>query len=161
MTLEGAPWFVGSDVVNTLGLHNGGSNYGPLAVDEKRRADPALVRGLNSSKNGTGERGVHLKTVTLVSESGLYKLIMRSDKPVAKPFQDWVTREVIPSIRKTGGYQLGAGETMPLPGSFTDALRQHAATSKSRIVLRHSDSSNPPRRQARVHVCRPRGLLSL
>ena len=40
----------------------------------------------------------------LISESGLYKLIMRSDKANAKPFQDWVTKEVLPSIRKTGSF---------------------------------------------------------
>ncbi len=41
--------------------------------------------------------------VTLVSESGLYKLIMRSNSLAALPFQDWVTREVLPAIRKDGG----------------------------------------------------------
>ena len=60
-----------------------------------------------------------------ISESGLYKLIMRSRKPQARKFQDWVTREVLPAIRKTGGYLLNeeARETakaddrqaMPLP----------------------------------------------
>jgi prophage antirepressor-like protein len=45
----------------------------------------------------------HLK---LVSESGLYSLIIRSRKPVAKPFQKWVTREVLPSIRKNGTYSM-------------------------------------------------------
>ncbi|KTE76956.1 hypothetical protein ATE59_08650 [Sphingopyxis sp. A083] len=39
-----------------------------------------------------------------VTESGLYKLIMRSDKPEAVEFQNWVTREVLPAIRRTGGY---------------------------------------------------------
>lgn len=134
MTLEGEPWFVGSDVVNTLGLHNGGSNYGALAPDEKRLASRDIVRGLNSSRDDRSQ-GAALKTVTLVSESGLYKLIMRSDKPVAKPFQDWVTREVIPSIRKTGGYKLGEGETIPLPTSFAEALRQHAET----LTIRRKD----------------------
>lgn len=42
--------------------------------------------------------------ITLVAESGLYKLIMRWDKPVAAQFQNWVSREVLPSIRRTGGY---------------------------------------------------------
>ncbi|PTW63439.1 BRO family protein [Breoghania corrubedonensis] len=46
---------------------------------------------------------VQLRQMHHLSESGLYKLIMRSDKPEAKPFQDWVTREDIPSIRKNGG----------------------------------------------------------
>lgn len=66
--------------------------------------------------------------LTVISESGLYKLIMRSDKPQAKPFQDWVTREVLPSIRKTGSYELPKGEVMPLPVDFADALEQHAKT---------------------------------
>ena len=43
---------------------------------------------------------------TAITESGLYKLIIRSDKPEAREFQDWVTREVLPAIRKTGGYLL-------------------------------------------------------
>ena len=42
----------------------------------------------------------------IVNESGLYNVILRSDKPQAKPFRKWVTNEVLPSIRKTGGYQL-------------------------------------------------------
>ncbi|WP_319237465.1 BRO family protein [uncultured Propionivibrio sp.] len=46
-------------------------------------------------------------TATLISESGLYKLIMRSDKPGAKPFQDWVTKVVLPAIRKDGAYIMG------------------------------------------------------
>lgn len=46
------------------------------------------------------------KQFSVISESGLYKRIMRSDKPEAKAFQDWVTREVLPSIRKTGSYSV-------------------------------------------------------
>ncbi len=63
-----------------------------------------------------------------VSESGLYKLIMRSDKDTARPFQDWVTKEVLPAIRKTGGYLLNEAarekahadtrSAMPLPEEF-------------------------------------------
>ena len=44
------------------------------------------------------------RRVLLASESGLYKMITRSDKAEAKPFQEWVTRDVLPSIRKTGTY---------------------------------------------------------
>jgi len=46
--------------------------------------------------------------MNLVAESGLYKLLMRSDKPQAKPFQDWVTKVVLPAIRKDGGYVMGS-----------------------------------------------------
>jgi prophage antirepressor-like protein len=67
---------------------------------------------------------------TILNEAGLYKLILRANKtrPAAALFQRWVTHEVLPSIRKTGGFQLQPGETIPLPANFTDALRQHAAT---------------------------------
>ena len=59
-------------------------------------------------KLGLDEKGCHLmptpggdQNIVCVSESGLYKLIMRSDKPEARVFQDWVTKDVLPSIRKT------------------------------------------------------------
>ncbi|MCE1237989.1 MAG: hypothetical protein LWW93_16695 [Hyphomicrobiales bacterium] len=77
----------------------------------------------------------------IITESGLYKLIMRSDKPQARPFQDWVTREVLPSIRKTGAYELPAapaalkGEVMPLPVDFAEA-----ATLASHRRLRSRDA---------------------
>ena len=50
---------------------------------------------------------------TLISESGLYKLIMRSNKPAAKEFQDWVTKEVLPSINATGSYVTGQPSKQP------------------------------------------------
>jgi prophage antirepressor-like protein len=64
--------------------------------------------------------GVGMTHAQLVSKSGLYKLIMRSDKPQARAFQDWVTRVVLPAIRKTGGYVVGeekvaAGELADRP----------------------------------------------
>ena len=57
------------------------------------------------SKVSLGQRG--LEAVLVVTESGLYKLILRSDLDTAKPFQDWVTREVLPAIRKDGMYVMG------------------------------------------------------
>jgi prophage antirepressor-like protein len=121
------PWFVAADVRRSLGLIDHGHVYDACSPDETCRASSDTVRALNTDK-GRQAQGVALKTARLVSESGLYKLIMRSDKPTAKPFQEWVTREVLPSIRKTGGYQLGPGETMPIPTSMAEAFRQHAAT---------------------------------
>lgn len=68
---------------------------------------PLVMRGLTGLTQETvkalfGMAGL----LSFVAESGLFKLIMRSDKAVAREFQDWVTREVLPSIRKTGGYLL-------------------------------------------------------
>ena len=51
--------------------------------------------------------------MTIINESGLYMVIFRSDKPEAKAFKRWVTHEVLPSIRRTGRYELG-GQTAPM-----------------------------------------------
>ena len=51
--------------------------------------------------------GLRGKVPLIINESGLYSLIMRSDKPQAKAFQDWVTRAVLPAIRKNGAYVMG------------------------------------------------------
>ncbi len=88
------PWFVAKDACKALRLSNTGNAYARLDDYEKgyiRRVDVGMVAG---------------RSVTIVAESGLYKLIMRSDKPEAKRFQNWVTQEVLPSIRKTGAYSV-------------------------------------------------------
>ncbi len=79
-----------------LGLKNGSVSHHlfKLQTDEKRKA-PSL-------SDGEVRKGM-----LLVSESGLYRLVMRSDKPDAKWFQDWVAREVLSAIRKDGGYIAG------------------------------------------------------
>lgn len=94
MTLEGNPWFVASDVCKVLGIKNTTLALRPLDADEK---------GLYPiyTPSGYAQQMLH------VSESGFNKLIMRSDKPQAKAFQDWVTKEVLPSIRKTGSFVTG------------------------------------------------------
>lgn len=84
-------WFVLKDVCDVLGI----SKYRDVAdrLDEDERA-LAEVDTLGGVQN-----------MVVVNESGLYNVILRSDKPEAKPFRKWVTSEVLPSIRKTGGYQ--------------------------------------------------------
>ena len=101
MSLEGDPWFVVKDVLLALGTY--------IKPDGKVNASTALSRsGLTKEEIKTTPFGTSIRSsMLMVSESGLYKLIMRSDKPQAKPFQDWVTQEVLPSIRKTGSYVTG------------------------------------------------------
>lgn len=90
--IGGEPWFVAADVCRALGLDNTSYVVRRLDDDEKQSFKLANQRG---------------RDPIIVSESGLYKLILRSDKPQAKPFQDWVTRVVLPAIRKDGGYIQG------------------------------------------------------
>lgn len=98
--LDGAPWFVAMDIYQSLGLAQWGGILNPLDDSEKMllKKHSGLASGLFTG------RVVH---ITLISESGLYKLIMRSDKPQAKEFQNWVTKVVLPAIRKDGGYVAG------------------------------------------------------
>ena len=97
--IEGNPWFVAMDVCKAIGYavkESGDVNttlaLKPLAADEQITYRVSDNRG---------------KAPKLISESGLYKLVMRSDKPVARRFQDWVTRDVLPAIRKDGAYIMG------------------------------------------------------
>ena len=87
---DGEVWFAAKDVSAVLGLTT--RKIREIVPEDERTQSP-LIDTL----------GREQKT-TMVSESGLYTLIMRSDKPEAKRFQRWVTGEVLPSIRRTGSY---------------------------------------------------------
>lgn len=92
---EWEPWFVAKDVCDILGMSNPSMAVIALDKDEVAQIDPKDYLGSENRSN---------QAVNIVSEPGLYKLIMRSRKPEAKEFQRWVTHEVLPQIRKTGGY---------------------------------------------------------
>lgn len=85
--IDNQPWFVAADVAEALGFTYDNLKYHAkqtLGFEEKRVVKLPGFRG-----NGG----------TIISESGLYKLVMRSDKPEARAFQDWVTKVVLPAIR--------------------------------------------------------------
>lgn len=88
--LNSEVWFCIKDVCDILGLTNPTVVAKRLDEDEKAKFDLGL-------KNG--------ELTNFTNESGLYTLILRSDKPEAKPFRKWITSEVIPAIRKTGKYE--------------------------------------------------------
>lgn len=98
--LDGQPWFVVGDVLKALCINRCGTNLMHLSPDESR----VLKKKCGLATSLFPGRTSH---IALVSESGLYKLVMRSNKPEAKAFQDWVTRVVLPAIRKDGAYILG------------------------------------------------------
>lgn len=149
----GEPWFVAVDVCRALGF-----NLTAGSAQHIRNLTPDQVRSHRFQNVGG-------RPHTVISESGLYKLIMRSDKPEARQFQDWVTREVLPSIRKTGGYLLNeeARETahaddrqgMPLPEAFAQVmaqvLEQNAEATRKMLeeVLARFVPAAPSRRRGR------------
>lgn len=87
---NGEPWWVLADVAKTLGYRDA-ANAGRLLRENQRGTHKTSTLG------GSQE-------VTIVTEGGLYRLIMKSRSPIADEFQDWVTDEVLPAIRKTGRY---------------------------------------------------------
>lgn len=97
LVLNGEPWFVAVDVCNILGISN--PTMAMAGLEEFER-----------SKFNLGRQG----ETNIISESGFYTLVLRSRKPVAKPFRIWVTSEVLPAIRKTGSYNLTPQNHMEL-----------------------------------------------
>lgn len=91
--VNGEPWFVLSDVCKVLELST------PARVAERLEKDEV-------SQTHTIDRMGREQKTTIINESGLYTVILRSDKPQAKPFRKWVTSEVLPSIRKHGSYSV-------------------------------------------------------
>ena len=87
---DGEPWFVLRDVCHVLGISNSKMVAARLDEDEK---------GVSFTDSLGGQQ----KT-TIISEPGLYKVILRSHKSEAKKFKKWITSEVLPEIRKTGSY---------------------------------------------------------
>lgn len=90
---NGAPWWVLKDVCDILEIARGARIAERLDEDEVRQT--YIV-------DSAGRR----QKTTVINESGLYNVILRSDKPEAKPFRKWVTAEVLPTIRKTGSYNV-------------------------------------------------------
>ena len=90
--INGEPWFVLSDVCKVLELSSPHKVAERLDGDEKGRNQIPTLGGVQE--------------MAVVNESGLYTVILRSDKPQAKPFRKWVTSEVLPSIRKHGSYSV-------------------------------------------------------
>lgn len=101
--LAGEPWWVLADVCRVLNLKNPTVVAARLDEDERTKS--------NLGRQGEG---------TVINESGLYKVILRSDKPEAKAFTRWVTHEVLPAIRKTGAYSVQG--TLPKAQSLSEAV---------------------------------------
>lgn len=108
--VDGEPWFVLNDLCAVLDLTNSRMVAARLPEDDV---------SLTYVTDSIGRE----QPTAIVSEAGLYRVVLRSDKPQAEPFIQWVTHDVIPSIRKTGTY----GVQKALPQNYADALRELAA----------------------------------
>jgi prophage antirepressor-like protein len=92
--INGEPWWVAKDVAEALGyVWNGTKRIEHVPEEWRRLTSVVTLRG-------------DLQDMACLAEQGLYFFLARSDKPLAFPFQKWIAGEVIPSIRKTGGYNV-------------------------------------------------------
>lgn len=98
--MNGEPWFVLKDACGVLGLSN--HKVTAQRLDRDEVSQTYLTDSIGRKQE-----------TTVINESGLYSVILRSDKPEAKPFRKWVTSEVLPSIRKNGGYISGQEQLSP------------------------------------------------
>lgn len=128
VTIDGEPWMVGKDVAQALGYSNPQKALGDHVDDEdKRQGDGVTIRDPIGREQHP----------TIINESGLYSLVLSSKLPGAKKFRRWVTAEVLPSIRRTGGYQI--------PKDYPSALRALADAEEEKLVLL---AENEQQRQA-------------
>ena len=93
--VKNEPWFVGKDVAEVLGYSNTMKAIRDHVKDNHKLAERIVLSGQN-------------REAILIDEAGVYSLVMRSKLPKAEQFQEWVTSEVLPAIRKTGGYINGS-----------------------------------------------------
>ncbi len=117
-------YFVGKDIAEILGYKNVSRDINRHVDEEDRQ----------NYQNGTFESP---RGLTIINESGLYSLILGSKLPKAKKFKRWVTSEVLPSIRKTGGYT-------NVPPTFSEALRLAADTEEERARMEQQIKLDAP-----------------
>lgn len=131
---DGEPWFVAKDVCAVLGIQNVTQAVQRLEDDEHSMFDIGC--------SGGPERN-------MVNESGLYALILRSDKPEAKKFRKWVTQEVLPTIRKHGAYMTPETikEMLAKPESAITLLKTLEQEHKARVALEEKVKLDAPKVQ--------------
>ncbi len=127
----GRPWFVGADVCKILSMSQPSTAYKRLDEDEKY----TLVSNKGIPLDDMGR----VQSLVVISESGLYALIMGSRKPEARPFQKWVTNEVLPSIRENGGYIYGQENLNEKDLSTVKTVETDLADRVSSLIRENND----------------------
>lgn len=139
---NGDPWFVAADVCKVLRIANNRNATARLDDDEK---------GVRQMDTPGGKQ-----ELTIVNESGLYSLILRSGKPEAKVFKRWITHEVIPSIRKSGQYALKPKSLAEQALIHAQALVDHEnrlAEHDQRLIMLESRVQREPDEHSIIGYC--------
>ena len=123
LSIDGEPYFVGKDVADILGY----SNSRKALLDHVDEEDKLTSRIVTAGQN---------RNQTIINESGLYSLIFSSKLESAKRFKRWVTSEVLPTLRKTGTYQIPNDPMQALKLMFeaTEQTKEEIATVKEDVI---------------------------
>ncbi|MBM0826184.1 BRO family protein [Staphylococcus epidermidis] len=123
LSIDGEPYFVGKDVADILGY----SNSRKALLDHVDEEDKLTSRIVTAGQN---------RSQTIINESGLYSLIFSSKLESAKRFKRWVTSEVLPTLRKTGTYQIPNDPMQALKLMFeaTEQTKEEIATVKADVI---------------------------
>ena len=140
VVINGEPWFVGKDVAIALGYRDTSD-----ALKKHVDIDDKLTRRFADSGQNRG--------MYIINESGLYSLVLSSKLPTAKKFKHWVTAEVLPSIRKTGSYNL--------PHDYLSALKALVATEEAKQKLLAENQVMKPKAEFYDTVASTESLLSM
>ena len=139
------PLFVAADICRVLEIKNHRDAVNEFEEDERGVA-PIYSPGKSDNGSGSG-----LQDMLVVTEAGLYRLIFRSDKPAARKFQRWVFSEVLPSIRRTGGYGLDEREKL---WSVLDRAKTGDVQRMVLLALGYGDASQLIARAASIREFR-------
>lgn len=148
ITRAGEPWFVLADVCRVLEIGNVGNASARLDDDEK-----GSIRNPDATSAGGNPN------VTIISESGLYSLVLTSRKPEAKRFKKWVTAEVLPAIRKTGSY--GAPDPMAVLNDPVALRGLLAGYSEKVIALEARNAELAPKAEALTRLAEAEGSMAI
>lgn len=144
LELNGEPWFVLKDVCGALEMS---TKHVTDRLEEDEVNQIHLTDSLGRQQN-----------TTIINESGLYSVILRSDKPQAKPFRKWVTSEVLPSIRKTGAYTVNTNaeqwsRQLDVEEKKADAMLLEAKAKQAAILLEFTKLNLSPEANQALVAC--------
>lgn len=140
--IDGETWWVLKDVCDVLELGTPARVAERLDDDEKGMTFIHTLGGIQE--------------VTVINESGLYHVILRSNKPKAKPFRRWVTNEVLPSIRKTGSYSMRDNAHFPPKSTSVGEVASIIKTLQG--VMKHQNSHPVKIAVMAEGICRQFGI---
>lgn len=148
MDEHGNPLFCAKDVCNILGYANSRK-----AISDHCKTEGVTIRyiGVVTGKKTDGSAAIQNVEMTFINEGNLYRLIIKSNKPEAEPFESWVCDEVLPAIRKTGSYQMAGALVTDNTADFIQLMREMAQTQKQTLDLlanltskRKGSNTRPP-----------------